>query len=135
MKTLKQLLTVTFAIFMLTNTIILNAQTSLDENTVFMKTVMKESQKINNEISSYTYHSRYFEKIDATITITLNQNGKITSINDPSNTFSDKFLTDVINKSNSAASSGCSCVWYDLVCKAFCAICEGLGGNDCSWEK
>ena len=138
MKTFKQLLKlVLIALFMIASSTSLRAQNreltmqSLsDANTIFMQTVVKETQKVSNEIKGYTYDSRYFDKIDATITITQNQKGKIVSIHDSSNYFSSDFLKEVIVNSNNlnlVAADSCGCGWWQILCQAYCALCEDGG--------
>ncbi len=133
MKTFKQFLTVTlFAGFILTS-LGINAQKIENifekQNNNDLSFFVKASSNISTEgvdnFPTLTSESRYFEKINTTITITYNQeNGKIISINDSTNTLSDDLIVNIINKSNVVAASSCHCLWYDVWCRGMCALCE-----------
>ena len=83
--------------------------------------------------------SRYFEEIDATITMTWDSETLlIASITDSSNQFSEEFLFDLKSEINTniaaaAVSAGCGCSWYDVWCQGMCALCQGLG--DCPFDQ
>ncbi|HEY9169955.1 MAG TPA: hypothetical protein VIN72_10745 [Lutibacter sp.] len=114
---------ITTTLVFMTN--ISNAQTQItfDDN-LNSSTEIDKLQTIETE--SFSYDSKYFEKFDATINIIIDKNGKIISITDSSKSLPDALIIQIISQSNSLAADSCGCYWYQILCKAYCALEKGL---------
>ena len=105
--------------------------TPLDRNTTDDKVVSVTNFK-NSEIVSET---RYYSGTDSDITITYNRNTReLLSIEDSANSIPQHIIDNAIANVNGTSVYGCGCAWYDVWCQAMCALCEGLGGEDCNIE-
>ena len=132
MKIFKQLSTVLFLVIFLIGVNSIKAQeVSKNKELLSFNSIMNTSNLSYDSNAPYVYETYYFEKINSTITFTLeNDRKKLVAIDDPSNYFSDAFLAQVIINSNSTKTSlvadNCGCGWWQILCRAYCALNEGL---------
>lgn len=150
MKTLKKLSTVLFVVlfFVALNTAF--AQANKDENksidtyALYFDSIVQNANAINtSQKANLASESRYFKSINAMITVTVDKDKrKLVSIEDSSKTLSEEFLNGILMEVNASSAAsfnnvtafGCGCSWWDVVCQAYCALCEGLTGDDCFFQ-
>lgn len=147
MKTIKQFFTLAVLVLFVSTSVSVYSQLAESDpnesltNNVFATVLYKADHSSSN----YIIETHYFEKIDATITFTLEEDRKkLISIEDPSNNFSEDFLMDVLISSNNkanysnenmagsfvATSSVVGCAWWDVMCHAIEAMCKALGCDE-----